>query len=106
MVQVPQAVFRFAVICSPVISPLPSSNTRVFSVDDCTMGKLPEERSVGDPTAELQTLNREQESRKRVLGWRRTPKDPFDGEWEQILSCLMANPERASGDIFRKFQHR
>ena len=95
-----------AVSCSPVISPLPSANTRVFSVDDCTMGKLPEERSVGDPTAGLQTLYREQERRKRVLGWRRTHKDPFDGEWEQILSWLMANPERSSGDIFRELQHR
>jgi len=104
--QLQQAVFRCAVSCSPVISPLPSANTRVFSVDDCTMGKLPEERSVGDPTAGLQTLYREQERRKRVLGWRRTHKDPFDGEWEQILSWLMANPERSSGDIFRELQHR
>ena len=104
--QLQQAVFRCAVSCSPVISPLPSANTRVFSVDDCTMGKLPEERSVGDPTAGLQTLYREQERRNRVLGWRRTHKDPFDGEWEQILSWLMANPERSSGDIFRELQRR
>jgi len=104
--QLQQAVFRCAVSCSPVISPLPSANTRVFSVDDCTMGKLPEERSVGDPTAGLQTLYREQERRKRVQGWRRTHKAPFDGEWEQILSWLMANPERSSGDIFRELQHR
>jgi hypothetical protein len=31
---------------------------------------------------------------------------PFDGEWEQILSWLMANPERSNGDIFRELQHR
>src|SRR5213082_113471 len=43
--QLQQAVFRCAVSCSPVISPLPSANTRVFSVDDCTMGMLPEESS-------------------------------------------------------------
>src|SRR5438105_10683761 len=104
--QLQQAVFRCAVSCSPVISPLPSANTRVFSVDDCTMGMLPEERSVGDPTAGLQTLYREQERRKRVQGWRRTHKAPFDGEWEQILSWLMANPERSSGDIFRELQRR
>ena len=46
-------------------------------------------------------MNREQERRKRVLGWRRTHKDPFEGEWEHILSWLVANPERSSGDIFR-----
>ena len=39
-----------------------------------------------------------------MLGWRRTHKDPFEGEWEQILSWLVANPERSSGDIFRELQ--
>ena len=51
-------------------------------------------------------MYREQERRKRVLGWRRTHKDPFDGEWEQIMSWLIANPERSSGDIFRELQRR
>src|SRR5260370_42026801 len=30
----------------------------------------------------LDILYREQERRKRVLGWRRTHRDPFEGEWE------------------------
>jgi len=59
-----------------------------------------------DPTAGLETLYREQERRERVLGCRRTHKDPFEGEWEQIFSWLMANPERSSGDIFRERQRR
>jgi hypothetical protein len=84
--QLQQAIFRCAVSCSPVISPIPSAPIRVFSVDDCIVGKLPEERSVPDTTAGLETLYREQERRKRVLGWRRTHKDPFAGEWEQIIS--------------------
>src|SRR5256885_5859662 len=29
-----------------------------------------------------------------------------EGEWEQILSWLVANPERSSGDIFRELQRR
>jgi hypothetical protein len=29
-------------------------------------------------------------------------QDPFEGEWEQIFSWLVANPERSSGDIFRE----
>ncbi len=41
-----------------------------------------------------------------MLSWRRTHKDPFDGEWEQILIWLQANPERSSGDIFRELQRR
>jgi hypothetical protein len=65
---------------------------------------LPEERCVLDPTAGVKTLYREQERRKRVLGWQRTHKGPFEGEWEQILSWLVANPERSSGDIFRELQ--
>ncbi len=104
--QLQQAVFRCAVSCSPVISPIPSANILVFSVDDCTVGKLPQERNVPDPAARLYTLYREQERRKRVLGWRRTHKDPFAEEWEQIISWLMANPERSSGDIFRELQRR
>jgi hypothetical protein len=104
--QLQQAVFRCAVSCSPSISPIPSANICVFSVDYCTVGKLPVERSVPDPIAGLQTLYREQERRKRVLGWRRTHKDPFEGEWEQVTSWLIANPERSSGDIFRELQGR
>ena len=42
--------------------------------------------------------------RKHVLGWRRTQKNPFEGEWEQIFSWLVVNPERSSGDIFRELQ--
>jgi hypothetical protein len=33
-------------------------------------------------------------------------QDPFEGEWEQITSWLLANPERSSGDIFRELQSR
>jgi hypothetical protein len=54
----------------------------------------------------MHTLYWEQERRKRVLGWRRTHKDPFEGEWEQITAWLVANPERSSGDIFRELQRR
>jgi hypothetical protein len=55
-----------------------------------------------DPAAVLHALYQELERRKRVLGWRRTQKDPFEGEWEQIMSWLVANPERSSGNIFRE----
>ena len=102
--QLQKAVFRYAVDCSPFVSHAPSTSIRVFSVESCTAGTLPAERSVPDPAAGLHTLFHEQERRKRILGWRRTHKDPFDGEWEQIMSWLVANPERSSGDIFRELQ--
>src|SRR5947209_8120488 len=31
-------------------------------------------------------------------------RTPLWGEWEQILTWLVANPERSSGDIFRELQ--
>ena len=104
--QLQQTVFRCAVGCFPFISSPRSDPLHVFSVEQCTVGKLPEERKAPVPPAGFGTLNREQERRKRVLGWRRTHKDPFEGEWEQILSWLVANPERSSGDIFRELQRR
>jgi hypothetical protein len=102
--QLQQAVFRCATSASPLVSYIPSAPIRVFSMENCTAGNVPDERSVPDPAAEFHTLYREQERRKRVLGWQRTHKDPFEGEWEQILSWLIANPERSSGDIFRELQ--
>jgi hypothetical protein len=104
--QLQQAVFRYAVGCSPFLSSLASTPRRIFSVERCMMGKLRVEESSHNPTAGLETLYREQERRKRVLGWRRTHKDPFEGEWDQIFSWLVANPERSSGDIFRELQRR
>jgi hypothetical protein len=104
--QLQQAVFRCATGCSPFISSLPSAPLCVFSVERCTAGTFPVEGSIPDPAAGPETLYREQERRKRVLGWRRTHKDPFEGEWEQIISWVIANPERSSGDIFRELQRR
>ena len=102
--QLQQAVFRCAVGCAPVISPIPSTSICVFSIQDCSAGALPAEGRSPDLEAGIQTLYQEQERRKRVLGWRHTHKDPFAGEWEQIFSWLQANPERSSGDIFRELE--
>jgi hypothetical protein len=75
--QLQQALFRCAVRYSPFLSSLPSAPLQVFSVEQCTAGTFPNEGSVPDLAAGLETLYREQERRKRVLGWRRTHKDPF-----------------------------
>jgi hypothetical protein len=64
-------------------------------VQQCTTEEGPVELSPPDSPAGLAALHQEQEKRKRVLGWRRTHKDPFEGEWVQIQSWLVANPERA-----------
>ncbi len=104
--QLQHAVFRCATSCAPFVPNAPPATLRVFSVDDCTAGPLQASGSAPDPAAVLHILYREQERRKRVLGWRRTHKDPFEGEWEQIMSWVIANPERSSGDIFRELQCR
>ena len=104
--QLQQAIFCCADSGAPFVPTTRSAPVRVFSVERCTTGNVPAERSIPDPAAGLHTLYREQERRKRVLGWRRTHKDPFEGEWEQILSWLVANPERSSGDIFRELKRR
>jgi hypothetical protein len=88
LLQLQQAVFRCAASCSPVFSPIPSATMRVFSVERCTTGNVPAERSIPDTAAGLYILYREQERRKRILSW------------------LVANPERSSGDIFRELQRR
>src|SRR5260221_5186369 len=94
-----QAVFRCAVSCSRLVSNTPSAPILLFSVEDCTAGSVPVERGVPDPAAVLHTLY---ESRRgENASW---AKDPFAGEWEQIISWLIANPERGSGDIFRELQ--
>ncbi|HTK11372.1 MAG TPA: tyrosine-type recombinase/integrase, partial [Ktedonobacteraceae bacterium] len=46
----------------------------------------------------------EEQERASVLDWRRTSKDPFVGQWEQILAWVQANPTRSSGDILRELQ--
>ena len=102
--QLQKALFRCAVEGNPFVSNASSLPIRVFSVEQCRTRLGPVEGSVPDPPAGLPALYQEQEKRKRVLGWRRTHKDPFKGAWERITSWLMANPERSSGDIFRELQ--
>jgi hypothetical protein len=84
--QLQQAVFRCAVSCSPFVPNTYSIPIRVFSIERCTAGMFRSLRSASDPAAVLHALYQEQERRKRVLGWRHTQKDPFEGEWEQITS--------------------
>jgi len=53
---------------------------------------------------EADELPNEEQKRASVLDWRRTSKDPFAGQWEQILTWVQANPTRSSGDVLRELQ--
>jgi hypothetical protein len=99
-----QALFHCASEANPFVSPGTAVPLRAFAVETCTTGGTPAKGSIPDLLGGLPTLYQQQEKRKRVLGWRRTHKDPFEGAWEQIASWVQANPERSSGDIFRGLQ--
>ena len=92
--QLQKALFRCAVEGNPFVSKAAPLPIRVFAVEQCRTELGAVESSVPDAPAGLPALYQEQEKRKRVLGWRRTHKDPFKGEWERITSWLQANPER------------
>jgi site-specific recombinase XerD len=99
-----QALFQYAVEANPFVSPAAVVPLRVFTVESCTTGEVPAREGISDPSRGPPALYQQQEKRKRVLGWRRTHNDPFEGAWEQIASWVQAHPERSSGDIFRELQ--
>jgi hypothetical protein len=99
-----QALFHCAAEANPFVSPAAVVPLRAFAVETCTTGVVPTGESIPDLSGGLPALYQQQEKRKRVLGWRRTHNDPFEGAWEQITCWVQANPERSSGDIFRELQ--
>jgi len=54
--------------------------------------------------SETDEFPHEEQKRASALNWRRTSKDPFAGQWKQILTWVQANPTRSSGDILRELQ--
>src|SRR5690242_11901877 len=88
-----QALFHCAVEGNPFVSHASSWPIRVFAVEQCRTDLGPVEGNIPNSPTGPATLYQEQERRKRVLGWRRTHKDPFAGEWERITSWLQANPK-------------
>jgi site-specific recombinase XerD len=102
--QLQHAIFRCAVGCSLMGQEGSASPLLVFASEQCTTG-LPVPKGA-EATAGSPLQHRCQESLEdaSVLTWRRTCKDPFVGQWEQILSWMQADPTRTSGDILREFQ--
>jgi len=81
-----------------------SSSTLQFSVQLVSSEKIPAE---GVPGTSPSLLKKERRKKYQKTGrphdWR-TREDPFEGEWEQITSWLLANPELTGVDIFRKLE--
>ncbi len=90
-----QATLRCEADRISVSQPAPTSPLVRFELAGCAMELVLQ--GAREP-AELPQV--EQES-MAVLNWRRTSKDPFAGQWKQILTWVRANPTRSSGDILR-----
>ena len=98
--QLQQATFRFEANLLSVSQPTLTSPLVLFDLAGCAMELvLLEGREVDE-------LPYEEQKSASVLDWRRTSKDPFAGQWEQILAWVRANPTRSSGDILQELQSR
>jgi hypothetical protein len=96
--QLQQATFRCEAGKFSASQPTPTPSLVSFNLAGCA-AKL-----VLLEGREVDELPYEEQKRASVLDWRRTSKDPFAGEWKQILTCVQANPTRSSGDILRELQ--
>ncbi len=106
--QLQQAFLRNTV--SSFSSPL---NTLVppllrFSSEQCFKGSWPTHapETASPPPSGFDSLRQERLSQRNSLDWPRTTRDPFEGEWEQILACVLAHPEYSSGDLFQELQQQ
>jgi len=97
-----KALWRYAVMSSSE-SPVPAF-LLPFSVKQCTEDKVPADGIPGTPPSLLKKERRRKYQKSgRPHDWR-TRKDPFEGEWEQISSWVLANPELTGVDIFHKLE--
>jgi site-specific recombinase XerD len=96
--QLQQATFRCEAGRFSAGQPAPPTSLVPFDLVACAAELVLQE---GSGTGEVHD---EEQKRASVLDWRRTSKDPFAGQWEQILTWVQANPTRSSGDILRELQ--
>ncbi len=96
--QLQQATLRCEAGRSSAGQPTPPTSPVPFDLAACAAELVLQE---GCETGEVAY---EEQTRVGVLDWRRTGKDPFAGQWEQILTWVQANPTRSSGDILRELQ--
>ena len=102
--QLQKALFQHAV--KPGVASLSQegSSTLPFSVKLVTSEQVPADGIPGTAPLLLKKERRRRSQRSgRPHNWR-TRTDPFEGEWEQISSWLLANPELTGVDIFHKLE--
>jgi site-specific recombinase XerD len=96
--QLQQATFRCEAGRSSASQPMPIPSLVSFELAGCAAEFVQQEAREADERSH------EEQKSVAVLNWRRTSKDPFAGQWEQILAWMQANPTRSSGDILRELQ--
>jgi site-specific recombinase XerD len=96
--QLQQATFHCEAGHSSADQPTPPISLVPFDLTACAAELVLQE---GSETGEDP---QEEQKRASALDWRRTSKDPFAEQWEQILTWVQANPTRSSGDILRELQ--
>lgn len=97
-----KALWRHAVTSASetAVSPAPLQ----FSVQQCTEEKVPVDGLPHTPPALLKRARKKKYQKTgRPHDWR-TREDPFEGEWEQITSWLLAHPELTGVDIFHRLE--
>jgi site-specific recombinase XerD len=93
-----QAIFRCEDGRSFVSQPAPIPSLVPFDLAGCAAELVLQE------AREAEEFPHEKQETPSILDWRRTSKDPFAGQWEQILAWVRTNPTRSSGDILRELQ--
>ena len=86
--QLQQATFRCEAGRSSINHPVPTPSLVPFDLAGCA-GEL-----VLEAKRAVDGRPHERQEDAEVLSWRRTSKDPFTGQWEQILTWVQANPTR------------
>ncbi len=102
--QLQQAVWR-GVVTSFVLIPTPSPASIVsFCVQHCLPeGYLPEEQ--GTVAASVRPwLQDDPQPEMEMPDWARTMRDPFEGEWDLILSLVFAHPQWSGRTLLQELQ--
>ena len=102
MLALQKALWRHAV--TSATEQTESAAPRRFSAQQCTEEKVPVD---GLPHTPPSLLKKERKRKSQKTGrphdWR-TRKDPFEDEWEQITSWLLANPALTGLEIFHRLE--
>src|SRR6266516_2189812 len=99
-----QALWRCARSVSPLTLSASVAPVLHFCVQGCMKGSLVPEEKRPVQVSVFQQLQGERPDDTGLLDWPRTSRDPFEGQWEQILWLVLAHPEWSGNDLFEQMQ--